>query len=459
MRRQKTSLCRIKMPDFVPVCALTLCSIAPSFAQAAPNATKAGQPSPAQPSAVQPASGLRANGAGGAATSDTAVPARIVKVDDFETGIINWAPFLYNVGSFGPDSGARVGITDKAAQVKSGKGSLYYIHNVAPKSVSLLALERRLDLTGMQSIRFQLKCDAPTIMGFAAREQNGARYEAFFYCPANKWQDIALDLHDLTPAADAKDDNDHLDLNNLAGIYLADASGMFIEAFAGQDGARIMWLDDVEYSSKRVAPQNVALATPSADAPIMIDNFEAGTIRWIPLLLQLQPALKIDLADGDLQLDRQAASGNGAKSLKATYKREAATAPVWLHSLENTKLRGAQTLDLALRTAADGVFLVSIKEKDESRYEQVVEIKREDGWKKFSWPLTSFKLADDAKDENGKLDIQSAEEISIADLTAVLPPALGKGPFGDTALWIDEVQFGRVDTNTSPAGATTTDTK
>jgi hypothetical protein len=175
----------------------------------------------------------------------------------------------------------------------------------------------------------------------------------------------------------------------------------------------------------------------------MVDNFEAGTIRWIPLLLQLEPALKIDFANGDLKLDRQAAPGNGTKSLKATYTREAATAPVWLHSLENTKLPGAQTLDLALRTAASGVFLVSIKEKDESRYEQVVEIKSEDGWKKFSWLLTNFKLAGDSKDENDKLDIDKAEEISIADLTAVLPPALDKGPLGDTALWIDEVQFSK----------------
>jgi hypothetical protein len=162
----------------------------------------------------------------------------------------------------------------------------------------------------MESIRFSVKSDAPTVMAFAIREKGGARYDTYFYCQANKWQDIAIDLDSLALAADSPDENGRLDLDQVAGIYLADAAGMFVEAFSGQDGPRVMWLDDVEYSSKRVVPRKAALATPAAaDAPIMVDNFEAGTIRWIPLLLQLEPALKIDFANGDLKLDRQAAPG------------------------------------------------------------------------------------------------------------------------------------------------------
>jgi hypothetical protein len=58
-------------------------------------------------------------------------------------------------GVFGPDAGARVGITDKPAQVKSGKGSLYHIYNVAPKTISLLAMERRLDLSAWSRFAFR----------------------------------------------------------------------------------------------------------------------------------------------------------------------------------------------------------------------------------------------------------------------------------------------------------------
>jgi hypothetical protein len=397
------------------------------------------------PSAAQfnPATKPLAGAAAGTATPIVSTPVRTVKVDTFEAGLLGWAGYKFGPAGYSADLEARVGVTDKAAQIKNGKGSLYYIYNVAPKTIGLLSLERPLELQGMESINFSLKVDAPTIMAFALREKGGARYDTYFYCQANTWQDIAIDLDSLRLAADSPDDNSRLDLDQVTGIYLADAAGMFIEASSGQDGTRILWLDDVEYSSKRVVPKNMALAPPGAGAPIVIDSFEAGTIRWIPLLLQIQPSLKIDIANGDLKLDRQTANDSGAKSLKATYKREKNAAPVWLHSLESIKLSGAQSLDLALRTAADGVFLVSLKEKDESRYEQVVELKAEDGWKKFSWPLASFKLAGDSRDENDRLDINNVEEITIADLTAVLPQELGKGPLGETALWIDEVQFGR----------------
>jgi hypothetical protein len=43
---------------------------------------------------------------------------------------------------------------------------------------------------------------------------------------------------------------------------------MFVDAFHGQEGGRILWLDDVEYSSQRVVPQNLQFsATRCQPAP------------------------------------------------------------------------------------------------------------------------------------------------------------------------------------------------
>jgi hypothetical protein len=386
----------------------------------------------------------------GVPATNTPVTVRTVVVDDFERGLLDWRAFKFGPQGFAPDLEAKVDVTDKAAQVKSGKGSLYYIYNVAPKTFGLLALERPHDLAGMESIRFSLKCDAPTVFGFAAREKNGARYDTYFYCPANKWQDVAIDLADLRLSDDTKDENNRLDLDEIAAIYLADVAGLFVEAQSDQNGTRIMWLDNVEYSSSAVVPaaRRTALSLPGA--PVVVDDFEAGAIRWIPLLLQTQPALKIDITDSDLRLDNQAAPGESTKSLKASYTREKGNAPAWLHPVERLNLKGVASLDLALKTAQDGVFLVSLKEKDDSRYQQIIELKADDGWKQFSWPIDSFKLADDSKDENGKLDIDKVEELSLADLTGVLaaflPEAMQKGPVGATSLWIDEVQFARANT-------------
>jgi hypothetical protein len=51
----------------------------------------------------------------------------------------------------------------------------------------------------MESIRFQVKCDAATILGFAAREKNGARYETFFYCRPTSGKILRLILMRSNP--------------------------------------------------------------------------------------------------------------------------------------------------------------------------------------------------------------------------------------------------------------------
>ena len=82
---------------------------------------------------------------------------------------------------------------------------------------------------------------------------------------------------------------------------------------------------------------------------------------------------------------------------------------------------------------------MTIEEKVGGKYQQVVQLKAADGWKSLSWPFTSFTLAQDSKDENGKLDADQIKEISIADLTTLLSGGAGAGV--ENVLRIDEVRF------------------
>ncbi len=373
--------------------------------------------------------------------------AKTVKVDDFEDATMNWMAFRFgpNPNDFGPDMEAKVGVTDKANQIKTGKGSLYYIYNVAPGSVSLLAMTRPLELAGVQSLRFWLKCDSPSIMGLALREQNGARYQTSFYCPPNQWQPIAVDLSELTLAEDSPDPNGRLDLDQIQGMYLADASGYLVQALGMQQGARVLWMDDFEHSPQPI----VATVTPGAvdDGAQLIDSFESGVFRWVPLQLDTTGGqLKARLSDAPLSFGEGApgkaqpdggATAGGSKALTTTYKREPGKIQGWLRSLLAGDLKGAASISLVLKTSGDGLFLLSVTEKDSSRYQQLIELKAADGWKKLAYALSDLRLGDDSTDENKALDTAQIKEIALADLTAMLPG----GAVNTNTLSLDDVRF------------------
>lgn len=404
--------------------------------------------------------------------ADTSSPnerIRTVKVDDFEDGVRDWTPFkIGGAAGFGPDLEAKVDVTSIAGQVKSGKNALSYIYDVQPKSIGMLALQRPLDLSGMKSVRFAIRCDAATVVAFGLRESGGARYSSYFYCPAKKWQNISFDLSEMKQDDESKDDNDRLDVDKISQAFIVDAAGFFAGQFSRQTGAHQMWLDDIEYSSQPVAP--IRAASTHGAGTLSVDDFESGAMRWLPLLLQIDGGLKIEIVDSAMTLEKGTAPGDvvkdgGKQELKIPYNRRPGTAAVWLRnlqSLDKKSLKQATVLGAALKVSKSGIYMLSLKEKDGSRYQQIIELKAADDWKNFVWLLSGFKVADDSSDENGKLDMAQVEELGIGDLTALLPQAVpakkADVPAEDVVvpaedvvtLWIDDVRF---ETEKAPAVA------
>ncbi|HVR85599.1 MAG TPA: hypothetical protein VMU54_14880, partial [Planctomycetota bacterium] len=105
--------------------------------------------------------------------------------------------------------------------------------------------------------------------------------------------------------------------------------------------------------------------------------------------------------------------------------------------VEKVDLSKAAELDLSLKTSKDGTFIVSLEEKNGARYQNTLELKAADGWKSFGLAFRDFKLAEDSKDDNDRLDADKLKQISVADITALI----GGGEAEENRLWIDEVRF------------------
>ncbi|MCS6862200.1 MAG: CIA30 family protein, partial [Abditibacteriales bacterium] len=363
--------------------------------------------------------------------------AKTVKVDDFESGLLGWAAIkLSEATGFGLDGDAKLSVTNDKQQVKTGKGSLFYSYDIAPNTIRLLAMQRAWDLREMKSLRLWVKCSHATVVLVGLTEKGGANYQEFVYCPQGTWQEVTVNLDELTPDDPAKDSNRKLDLDQIESLQIADLSSFLVLLLPELKGARVMWLDDVEFSSKPVT-QSTGATKNAAGKPVhIVDNFETPVIRWAPLSFELAAQPKIGAFDATLTIDPSAPPGGGKQSLKATYPRQGMKVNVLLRGVEKMDLKQATALHLWLKTSRDSTLHLSIKEKDESTYRQIVELKPGDGWKELTYALSSFMLQEDSQDENNRLDAEQIKEITLADVTTVFG-----GAGGDTDLWVDEVQF------------------
>jgi hypothetical protein len=356
-------------------------------------------------------------------------PENKLTLDDFEGGAVNWTVYRISPATgFGVDLEGKTEITTKAAQVKSGKGSLSCIYTAAPGRGSLISLERAVNLTGMRSVCFWIRCDAATNFIFALRETGGARYATMFFVPANNWRKITLDLADLKRSEDTPDANGKLDLDDVAGTHLMDLAGLLMPLAPGQDGPRILWLDDVEYSSR---PARAI----SQERGKLIDDFETGTMGWVPVTISNKGAGALASFSG---LDIAEEEGSRNSVLRASYERKSGVINGWLHNLESSNLRGTTEISLRLQTTSDATFLLIVTQKDNSRYETPIQLRTDDGWKTLTYKLSDLKRSEGSPVGDGKLLPERIKEMALADISLMLP-ILNAAP--KNTLSMDDVRF------------------
>jgi hypothetical protein len=362
---------------------------------------------------------------------------KIVKVDDFESELAGWTAVKIEDGAgFGADADSKLAITRDAQHVKSGKGALVYSYELSPATIRLLSLQRPKDFTGMKSMRFWVKCTSATAILVGLNQAGGANYQASLYCPAGAWQEVVLNVDEFAPEDPAKGGAGKLDLDAIESITVMDLGNFLVRMLPDVKGPRLMWLDEVLFSSQ-AAPQSTGVA--KSGKVHLVDTFESPSIRWIPVGFEIAETPRITLFEAPVAIDADACPDGGKQSLRMTYTRQAAKIQGLLRNLEKVDLKKATALELSLKTTHDGTFMISVQEKDGSRYQKLVELKAADGWKKLTLPFTSLELAQDSQDENGKLDADQIKEISLADITSVLPGGAGIGV--ENVLRLDEVRF------------------
>lgn len=359
-----------------------------------------------------------------------------MSIDDFEGDTTEWSALKLDATGVNPDGDSKVSIKRDAGEAKVGKGALSFGFDIAPGTIRVLALQRAMDLTGMKSLRLWVKCSQTTAVIIGVTEAGGASYQAVAHCAGGAWQEVAVNLDELTVDEKGKDGNGRLDLDQIGSLTVFDIGGFLATFLPDLKGPRSMMLDDVAFSSTPV-PASTGPAQVTRVVPIhLVDNFESPVIRWIPLSIDLADGPKINLFDAPVAVDKDVPEGGGKQSLKFAYPRKGQKLHAIMRNLDKVDLGKATGVDLALKSSHDGTFIVTIEEHDGTRYNRNVELHAGD-WKRFSWSLTEFTKADDTQDENDRLDAPQIKQISVADISTLT----GGNEVNQNHLWIDQVLF------------------
>ena len=333
---------------------------------------------------------------------------------DFETGAPGW----FALGA----AGGSVRVTHEPGQTHSGNSALAFTYEVKRGQTSMAVMPGPPSLARMQHLRFWVKTDRDAPVAVLLSEtQPGGNYTAWFWSPANAWQQI-----DLTPAdfvladgpQDPKDPDGKLDLDQLQGIGVLDLSSFFPAppSPSGQTGSRTMWIGDFE-----------ALGGPApADHSAMrIDNFDRGFLPWITI-----GVMDLKLA----QADNQAGNPLHEPALEASYEQRDNPLPVLVRRIANYNLARAARLDFDVASDEETTLVVALEMKQPGAAQGP----------RFTLPIfppgkrevfhVSVKLED--FEGPGKLNPAQLKTLMVTD-----PAGAGDGVGTHNRIWIGKVEF------------------
>lgn len=298
----------------------------------------------------------------------------------------------------------------EAAVERSKERGVEFRYRVRSGGISLLA-RADLDLTGCASVSFRVRSSHAGGLAFGVTEADESRYASVTQVEAGRWRELRLNLDELQLSEDSEDEDGRLDLGPGLSIWFLDVA-VFSQTFdAAVRGERTLWLDAVVFSSE---PAPVAGRRPGTGAgTLVLDTFETGLVRWMPIAAAFDPpGVRLYPEEVELTLEPGGAEAPQPTVLQARYPQESMSALVLSRDVAGLDLTRAEHVVFWARTARPAIFLVSLEERAGARYEQGFELAT-DRWQQVEVSLDRFRQADDSRDANGRLDLDSVKLLSI----------------------------------------------
>ncbi len=336
-----------------------------------------------------------------------------------EEGVLRYWDFEENTGSWSSfNAQAVLGLTAAAENVLAGTSALelqYLFQPSGSREVqvagnALAALPG--GVPGLASISLGIKTSDTTTCVVGLMEGGGGAYLVPVFCPAGTWQRVHVTLADFVPVEELPDPDGRLDPIQVSGCGVLDASGFLAGLgqalpFAGfQPGARRLWVDEVRLLSTDLPPETIALPAESP-AAVVIDSCDRETIRFVVL------------GGEEWKAAREAQGEAGPGYYRFEYTLPGGTLVALLRVLPAGRLAQTQALHFSARCDRSLRLVVSVEEKDKSRYSTQVDLKVEEGWKRFDLPWDKFTREQDSVDENDRLDPDQITLVSLADLSGL----------------------------------------
>ncbi len=376
---------------------------------------------------------------------------------DFEDGTQGFTALNIKGGQPVEDPSVKLEQVKAKDQVKTGEGALSYSYKLESGAVRFLVLPTKV-AAGTKAIKFWVRSNTPTILAVNLREADDSRYGVSVTVPAFDWTPVAVNVDEMVLSSDSQDENGTLDLDAVDTLTIFDfatflvnsGNAALLNAVPNALGPRQLWLDDFQLATE-AAPKSTGSFKTGANEYHIVDNFDDGTVRWTPIRVNLgamPPQFEILPSDPPVSLKvmtEAAAPGQakspvepGGKGLRFSYKRAAQQIYAINCNLEGRKLGAVNKLKLSINPSIKSLLIVQVKEKDDSEYNQTLIPDGTNGWRNLEFPFDTLVLADNSKDENGKLDPDQIKEVTILDASGFAPDM---APPGDVTLDVDAVVF------------------
>ena len=322
---------------------------------------------------------------------------------------------------------ATLAVTHDAPVVEPGNGALKFGYSVAKGDLSALVFPTDIgSITRAKSVKFRIRTDATTMIAVMLQEQDGGRYVAMCNAPKDRWQPIELSTDDFALAQekdDPKDPDGKLDMDRVSGIVVTDVAQMFAQSddaglrslIGVKTGSHTLYIDDFTVGAD---PIHTSMVTAAGD--IVLDTFAHPQLAWF------------GLGGGDLS--RSSGKPLEGLAVKFDYHQTPNKISLLSKGIAPGTLTGTKSLSLDMASSQPAKLVIQVEETDGGKYNMMIDLPGGSVSNHVNLPFDAFKVADDSKDANGKLDLENIKTLLILDGSGIMDQA-----DHDNTLWVGHV--------------------